>query len=127
VRYTRIWQRLLGLPRVVIESMVIEEDGDEDVLVVVVIVDLGEAGTEPGRVVTAGFPGFGLRVGLLRAIYERVQRAAEGQLQGLGEDVQAILSDATLGELDVLPDGTTVTTEWADAIAIQDWSEESTF
>jgi len=93
----------------------------------VTIVDLGEPGTEPGRVVTAGFPGFGLRVGLLRAIYERVQRAAEGQLQGLGDDVQAILSDVTLGELNVLPDGTTVTTEWADAIAIQDWSEESTF
>ena len=93
----------------------------------VTIVDLGEVDADVEPVVTAGFPGFGLRVGLLRAIYERVQRAADGQLEGLSEDLQVILNDATIGELDLLPDGTTVTTEWADAIATQDWFEESTF
>ncbi len=93
----------------------------------VTIVDLGEVAADTNPIVAAGFPGFGLRVGMLRAIYERVKRAAGGQVQGLSEDVHAILSDATPGEFDLLPDGTTVTTEWADAIATQDWWEESAF
>lgn len=91
------------------------------------IVDLGVASSDIDEVVGTAFAGFGLRVQVLRAVYERVQRAAQGQVQGLGEDIQTILAEAPLDELHLLPDGTSVTTDWAEMVSTSDWFEESMF
>jgi hypothetical protein len=82
----------------------------------------------------ARFGGFGVRVRMLRALYDRVQRAAAGQSEGLGDDVRIILSDGAVSSertapeldpsdrLDLLADGTFVGTDWAQALATQDWN-----
>jgi hypothetical protein len=64
-------------------------------------------------------------VEVLRAVYERVQRAVEGQVPGLGENLLVILREAPLEKLLLLPDGTSVTTDWTQVISTPDWFEES--
>jgi len=91
------------------------------------LVDVGSSETSGDAMVASSFAGFGLRVGVLRAVHQRVRNATEGGTQGLGEDLQAILSNAPLNELGLFPDGTIVTTDWTESISIQDWFEEATF
>ncbi len=70
------------------------------------------------------FGPLGVRVGLLRSIYQRVQRGTqERNMDGFSEDIQAILHEAPLAELGLFPDGTRVDTDWSDAVSVQDWSE----
>src|SRR5262249_54838851 len=93
----------------------------------VTAVNVGEADeTEQSTDWTIGarFGGFGVRVRMLRALYDRVQRAAAGQAEGLGDDVRTILSDGAISSertapeldpsdrLDLLADGTFVGTDW---------------
>jgi hypothetical protein len=94
----------------------------------VTAINQGQTETRTDMIVTADFAGSGLRVGLLRTIYEQVQRAAGRETTGLGEVVEESLSDATAGAADMFadgamfPDGTVVVTGWTEAIATRDWS-----
>jgi hypothetical protein len=75
-------------------------------------------------VVTTGSLAPGLRVGVLSAVYNRVRRAIDGQVDGLGEEIRAtLLEDEATTDLNLFPDGTAVTTDWASAVAAQDWAE----
>jgi hypothetical protein len=94
------------------------------------IVDLGTPRLDTGEqhLVVGDFGPFGVRVGILRSVYEQVQRAVrERQVGGLAEDIQAILHDTPLTDLGLLPDGTRVDTAWSEAVSVQDWYEGSDF
>jgi hypothetical protein len=64
-------------------------------------------------------PALRLRVGLLRTIEQRVRRAMQGELDGLGED---ILSDLS-GPDAIAPfsDGSLVEADWEASLTIRDW------
>ncbi|GAA3947658.1 hypothetical protein [Actinoplanes auranticolor] len=93
----------------------------------VTIIDLGASATDVGQqqLVVGDFGPLGVRVGLLRSIYQRVQRGAqERDMAGFSEDIQVVLREAPLAELGLFPDGTRVDTNWPDAVSVQDWSED---
>jgi hypothetical protein len=101
----------------------------------VTAIDLGQAaGRDTNRraeqlsdtdgFVTAGSLAHGLRVGVLPTIYERMQRAIDGQLHGLGGEIQAaLLEEEATARPNLFPDGTAVTTDWAATVTTQDWAE----
>ncbi|MEU2614517.1 hypothetical protein ABZ570_23475 [Micromonospora sp. NPDC007271] len=65
-----------------------------------------------------------LRVGLRRDVAERVQRARQGEVQGLFQSVTELLSgddEIEQTDLPTFPDGTLMETNWTDAIALNDW------
>lgn len=91
------------------------------------IVDLGTPNpdTNVEELVVSDFEPLGVRVGMMRSIYQRVRRAAEErQADGLGEDIIRLLRRSPPAEAGLFPDGTAVRTAWTDAISIQDWYEE---
>lgn len=80
------------------------------------------------------FSGLGVRFGMIQSLYERVRQAVtDNQASGLGsaqtlsQDVQSILDSVQPGERGLFPDGTIVRTDWAEALSVQDWFEESAF
>lgn len=84
-------------------------------------IDFGEPEQEAGRFISARFGSFGVRVGLLRAIANRIRRAAAGELDGLYDELQAVLDDSLSREVDMFPDGTVVETTWGQSLALSDW------
>ncbi|MEH0841083.1 hypothetical protein V6U81_01640 [Micromonospora sp. CPCC 205711] len=64
-----------------------------------------------------------LRVGLRRDVAERVQRARQGEFQGLFQSVTELLQGDELehGAVPSFPDGTLMETNWTDSIALNDW------
>jgi hypothetical protein len=85
--------------------------------------DTGEAEEARDAVSTINYVQFQssrLRVGLLRAIEDRVRLAIRGELRGLGSSILSLLATAELSET-TFPDGTTVETDWEDSLTLNDW------
>lgn len=92
------------------------------------IVELGGSGTDATeQLVVGNFDQLGVRVGLLRSIYEQVRRFQESDADGLSDGIREILREAPLAELGLLPDGTAVDTNWSEAVSVQDWYEDLEF
>ncbi|SDY77289.1 hypothetical protein SAMN05216215_1034101 [Saccharopolyspora shandongensis] len=68
--------------------------------------------------VATDFANFGLRLALPRALVARLRGALDGELAGLHDSVHAILDDVHSRELQVLPDGARVETDWSSALAV---------
>ena len=79
-----------------------------------------EAGSTP--FVSADFQPFGLRVGLLRAIEQRVRIAIQGEVAGLAQDILSILGERFSADN---ADGTLVETDWEQSLSINDWEYEA--
>jgi hypothetical protein len=75
-----------------------------------------EAGSTP--FISADFQPFGLRVGLLRAIEQRVRTAIQGEVAGLAQDILSILGERFRADN---ADGTLVETDWEQSLSIDDW------
>ncbi|MGZ2360513.1 hypothetical protein LRE75_28195 [Streptomyces sp. 372A] len=88
-------------------------------------IDFGEKKKMRGDYLVATFGRFRLRVGVLRAIVDRVEQARNGRVSGLHDDVTDILSRHLPEELSggQFLDGTLIATKWHDALAQEDWSE----
>ncbi|MEV6876603.1 hypothetical protein [Amycolatopsis sp. NPDC051128] len=83
-------------------------------------VELGEQ--ESGDVFSsARFENVGLRVRLPRLLADRLRAAEQGDVEGLDEDVRALLDDVTSREVGVFSDGTVVEADWQDALQLADW------
>ena len=75
------------------------------------IIDLGTSPAEAGieGVLVSAFDPFGVRVGIIRSVYQRVYGAVrERQVDGLSEDIMGILRGAPLADMGLFPDGTMV-------------------
>jgi hypothetical protein len=70
-----------------------------------------------GPIISAEFPPFRLRVGLLRSIERRVRAAIQGELSGLAQDVLSILADRPVTSIS---DGTLIETDWEQSLTIND-------
>ena len=84
-------------------------------------IDVGQAVEESGPIISGNFGAFGLTVGVLRTVYERVRLAEDGVMEGLYQDVQALVDDAFGWEPGLFADGTAVETNWDQSIGTQDW------
>jgi hypothetical protein len=90
-------------------------------------VDMGDADSSDGPVVAARFEYFGIRVGLLRPIADRVRQAQEGGLTGLYAAVKEALQSAEeqglaqFGDGQLASDGTLVETRWESALTLTDY------
>lgn len=84
-------------------------------------IEFGEA--EPGRVdyTFARFDILGIRIGLLRSIADRVQRARVGEVAGLYVFVIGALDRVSAVAAVPFRDGTIVETDWEDSITLNDW------
>lgn len=67
---------------------------------------------------------FGLRVSLLQGIADLMRSIPTDDLAGFGERVFAIISSATDSGAQIRPDGSIISTDWADAIRETDWNVE---
>ncbi|TKA08561.1 hypothetical protein [Actinacidiphila oryziradicis] len=90
-------------------------------------VDMGDTDSGSGPVLAARFEHFGIRVGLLRSIADRVRQALDGQVTGLHGAVKEILQhtqEQVLAEFDDrvnVNDGTLVETTWEAALTLTDY------
>ncbi|WP_280275798.1 hypothetical protein [Nocardia wallacei] len=67
---------------------------------------------------------FGLRVSLLQGIADLTRSIPADDLAGFGERVYAITSSATDIGAQIRPDGSIISTDWADAVQRRDWNVE---
>lgn len=61
-----------------------------------------------------------LRIGLLRAIEDRVRLAIRGELGGLASSIFSLLAAVEPSET-MFPDGTVVETQWEGSLTLNDW------
>jgi hypothetical protein len=83
---------------------------------------LEQQGVAPDRsdMVSADFGAFGLRIGLLRRIYDLITVArVRGDLAGLGNSVMDIL--ATSRDPTLFSDGSLVEVDWESSLLVDDW------
>ncbi|MFJ4874600.1 hypothetical protein ACIP93_05240 [Streptomyces sp. NPDC088745] len=80
---------------------------------------------ENGGFLVADFQPLQLRIGVLRSVVDRVDRARNGFLEGLHADVTTLLSEQVPEELPPghFLDGTMIRTNWDTHIYQEDWSE----
>jgi hypothetical protein len=83
-------------------------------------IDFGER-DDDSRFVAARYPQFGIRVGLLRPIAQRVREASAGKVAGLSGSVMDVLNDSEGRDLDQFLDGTLVETEWETSLTLSDF------
>ncbi|GAA1525604.1 hypothetical protein GCM10009730_37630 [Streptomyces albidochromogenes] len=78
-----------------------------------------------GDFVVAHYDPVGLRVGVLRSVVERVERARNGFVSGLHDDVTALLDEQVPQERPAgqFLDGTMVRSKWDTAMNRDDWSD----
>lgn len=88
-------------------------------------IELGERDDEDGEdsIIASRYSQFGLRVGMMRRIYDRVREARFGQLGGLYEAVSLILSEMDSESLPQFLDGTIMETQWASSVNLDDYYE----
>ncbi|MFI6304977.1 hypothetical protein ACIBCH_24145 [Amycolatopsis thailandensis] len=70
--------------------------------------------------ISGSFESFGLRVRLPRLLADRLRAAEQGDVEGLDEDVRALLDAVTSRAPGVFSDGTVVETNWRDALELAD-------
>ncbi|MEV6925546.1 hypothetical protein AB0M46_13750 [Dactylosporangium sp. NPDC051485] len=73
------------------------------------------------NIVAARFPSFGVTVRMWSDLYVRVQQAFGGLLDGLYDDLQQMLDEASSRPLRLMSDGTAMRTDWTDLIDASDW------
>ncbi|MFF2699187.1 MULTISPECIES: hypothetical protein [Streptomyces] len=78
-----------------------------------------------GDFVVAHYDAFNMRIGVLRSVLERVERANSGFVSGLHHDVTTLLNELVPEERPAgqFLDGTMVKTDWAASMNQDDWSE----
>ncbi|MEU1124812.1 hypothetical protein ABZ371_14875 [Streptomyces sp. NPDC005899] len=78
-----------------------------------------------GDFTVARYDAMGLRVGVLRSVLERVERARNGSVSGLHDDVTALLNEQVPEERPAgqFLDGTMVKSNWKAPMSQDDWSE----
>jgi hypothetical protein len=108
-----------------IDHVVIDADLDRYVLAYyepfIAAIDAGAAISAEelrGNFTVAEFQQFGLRVGLLQSIDQRVRAAIRGELAGLARDVLSIITNQ-FG--DDNSDGTIIETDWEQSLTMNDW------
>lgn len=72
-----------------------------------------------GGEAVASFSPFGLEIGLRGDVHERVRAAADGEVEGLAEDIWAILNNVGAPGL-TFPDGSIVRTDWDETLTSED-------
>ncbi|QQQ74799.1 hypothetical protein IOD16_27180 [Saccharothrix sp. 6-C] len=85
-------------------------------------IEIGDA-EEDSSMDMASFGPLGLRVGLPSRLRERIRSAELGEIQGLYEDVLEILDRSSEDTPRRPADGTTVTTNWDEAMSFDDWKD----
>ncbi|RVX44906.1 hypothetical protein EDD27_7673 [Nonomuraea polychroma] len=81
----------------------------------------GETGESDDIFVSALYRQFGIRLGVLRPIVNRVRQATDGELSGLYDDILQILANREEYAPFSFLDGTTIETDWEEALALNDW------
>jgi len=71
---------------------------------------------------TALLPPAGVRIGLLRAVEERVREASEGGLDGLADDLASLLDQAREAADTQFRDGSYFETSWQESLTLDDVS-----
>jgi hypothetical protein len=88
----------------------------------VAAIGLGNVEARGGRVTTASFANIGLTLGLDNAILNRVRRAMEGQVEGLGAEITDVLQGFVADEpWQQFPDGSVVESDWSESLSVPDW------
>ncbi len=70
---------------------------------------------------TVDFGGFRVRLGLLRGVAELARETPANDPAGFGEHVTELLASARQREIRMFPDGSTIQTDWTEAIQTPDW------
>ncbi|MGV9613189.1 hypothetical protein [Nocardia xishanensis] len=70
---------------------------------------------------TVNFGGFRVRLGLLRGVADLAREVRVNDLAGFGERVSELLASARQREIPMFPDGSTIQTDWTEAIQTPDW------
>ena len=64
-------------------------------------------------------PQAGLRVGVLRAVVDRIRGATQQDATGLADSIRSVLEHRS--SIAGFPDGTSVETDWEDYLSLSDW------
>jgi hypothetical protein len=64
-------------------------------------------------------PQAGLRIGVLRAVADRIRAATQQDATGLGDSIRSVLEQRS--SIAGFPDGTSVETDWEDYLSLSDW------
>lgn len=84
-------------------------------------IEFGEVEPDRDDYAFARFDILGIRIGLLRSIADRVQRARVDEVAGLYDFVIGALDRVSAVEAVPFRDGTIVETDWEDSITLNDW------
>jgi hypothetical protein len=83
-------------------------------------IDFGER-DDDNRYIAARYPQFGIRVGLLRPVVQRLQEASGGKVAGLFGSITDLLNSGDELNSDQFLDGTLVQTEWESSLTLTDF------